>query len=39
VTVVIGGGLGLLLYMLFARSLRIDELSQLSRAMFGRFAR
>jgi putative peptidoglycan lipid II flippase len=39
VTVVIGGGLALLFYMLFARSLRIDELSQLSRAMLGRFAR
>jgi putative peptidoglycan lipid II flippase len=39
VTVIIGGGLGLLLYMLFARALRIDELSQLSRAMLGRFAR
>jgi putative peptidoglycan lipid II flippase len=39
VTVVIGGGLALLMYVLFARSLRIDELSQLSRAMLGRFAR
>ncbi len=39
VTIVIGGGLALLLYVLFARALRIDELSNLSRAMLGRFAR
>jgi putative peptidoglycan lipid II flippase len=39
VTIFIGGGLALLLYMLFARALRIEELSDLSRAMLGRFAR
>ncbi len=39
VTVFIGGGLALLLYVLFARALRIDELSNLSRAMLGRLGR
>jgi putative peptidoglycan lipid II flippase len=39
ITVFIGGGLALLLYLLFARALRIDELSNLSRAMRGRVAR
>jgi putative peptidoglycan lipid II flippase len=39
ITVIIGGGLAMLLYLLFARSLRIDELSNLSRAMRGRLAR
>jgi putative peptidoglycan lipid II flippase len=39
VTVFIGGGLALLLYVLFARALRIDELSNLSRAMAGRIGR
>jgi putative peptidoglycan lipid II flippase len=39
VTFVIGGGLALLLYVLFARALRIEELTSLSRALSGRFGR
>jgi putative peptidoglycan lipid II flippase len=38
-TVIVGGGLALLLYVLFARALRIDELSSLSNAMLGRLRR
>ncbi len=39
VTVIIGGGLAAGLYLLFARILRIEELSSLSHAVLSRFGR
>jgi len=39
ITVLIGGGGALLLYVIVARALRLDELSQLMRIVGGRFGR
>ena len=39
ITVLIGGGGALLLYVIVARALRLDELSQLMRMVGGRFGR
>jgi putative peptidoglycan lipid II flippase len=39
VTVIIGGGLAAALYLLFARILRIEELTSLSQAVLARFGR
>ncbi len=37
--VIIGGGLGFALYLLFARVLRIEELTSVSRTMLSRLGR
>jgi hypothetical protein len=39
ITVLIGGGGALLLYVIVARALRLDELNQLMRMVGGRFGR
>ena len=39
VTVIFGGGLAVLLYLSFARALRIDELSSLTRTVLARVRR
>ena len=39
VTVLVGGGGAVLLYVIVARALRLDELSQLMRMVGGRFGR
>jgi putative peptidoglycan lipid II flippase len=39
VVVIIGGGLATLMYFMFARSLRIEELTSLTRTVMGRLGR
>jgi hypothetical protein len=39
VDVIIGGGLALAMYLLFARALRIEEMTALSRTVLSRLGR